>query len=210
MLRLLKRDGESDDHDKALQIIDRQLHVIIRLIDDLLDLSRITRGKIHLKLDDVDPMGIIEVALEAAKPLIDEAEQTVHVQLPDVPCLIHGDPTRLAQVVTNLLTNASRYTPNGGSIWLEVAVASARDRLSLRVRDDGIGIDPELLPRIFEMFFQSRDDLGKSQRGLGIGLALVKRIVELHGGVASARSEGRGRGSEFTIELPLTRPNGRP
>jgi signal transduction histidine kinase len=199
--RLAKNDSAMRDH--ALGIMDRQLEVLVRLLDDLLDLSRIARGKLELRLADIDPLRAIELAVETVKPAIDEAGQTLHIALLDTPVLVAGDLTRLAQVVTNLLTNASRYTANGGTIWLEVTADHARTRLAIRVRDNGQGIASDLLPHVFEMYFQSRDELGKSQRGLGVGLNLVQRIVELHGGTVSARSDGPGHGSELVVELPM-------
>jgi signal transduction histidine kinase len=201
--RLAKADREQVG--KAMDIIDRQLQVLLRLTDDLLDVSRITQGKIQLQRSDVDATRVAELALETARPLIEEAKQTLHVELAPGEHQIHCDAVRLAQAVTNLLTNASRYTQEGGDIWLEVTPDPLRERLAIKVRDNGQGIDPEILPRIFEMYFQSREALGKSHRGLGLGLHLVKRLVDLHDGTVTARSDGVGRGSEFVVDLPLVR-----
>ncbi len=187
----------------AHAIMTRQVTQLSRLVDGLLDLSRFTLGQISIERQPVEPAQMVAHALEATRPLLDARGHQVDVRLPDGHAQVLGDPTRLTQVLTNLLTNAARYTPNGGRIAIEVDLDRARDLLLLRVRDNGIGIEPDMLTRIFDIFVQSRDASGRALGGLGIGLNLVRRIVDLHGGAVRAASDGPGRGSEFRIELPL-------
>ena len=182
-------------------MIDRQVSHMVRLVDDLLDVSRITRGKITLKSDPVELASVVASAVESSRPFIDARCHDLHVELPAEPVHVKGDLTRLAQVVLNLLNNSAKYTPEGGHIWLSVA---QDDRQAvIRVRDDGVGIVPELLPKVFDLFTQAERTLDRSQGGLGIGLTLVKTLTELHGGSVEARSAGAGRGSEFVVRLPL-------
>ena len=184
---------------QALDIMDRQLQIVVRLVDDLLDISRFTRGKINLTTEAIDPAQIVHTALEAARPFADAGGQELRVELPPSDCRIDGDFIRLTQVLVNLLTNAIRYTPSGGRIDLSVTVDKPRRVLVMRVRDSGMGIPQELLPRIFDIFVQADDGHG----GLGVGLSLARRIVELHRGTIHVASEGRNKGSTFTVELPL-------
>jgi two-component system, chemotaxis family, CheB/CheR fusion protein len=195
--------GDPPQLERSLGIMERQVAQLAELVDELLDLSRITQGKLELERTAVDPVRVVEAALEATRPVFHERDHQLAIELPETPCRILGDHARLTQVVTNLLTNAAKYTPRGGHIALALAVDQARDVLAIRVRDDGDGIAPELLPRIFEIFLQCRDAAGRSLGGLGIGLNLVHRLVELHGGRVFAASAGPGQGSEFVVELPL-------
>ena len=193
------RDGETAE--KTREIIERQLAHMVRLVDDLLDLSRVTRGKIQLERERVDIRSIVGAALEASRPLIEAAGLELTVRLPDRPVLLDADRTRLAQVVSNLLNNAAKYTERGGRVALDAEVDDGA--LVLRVRDTGVGIPQELLSHIFEMFAQVGQSVGRSQGGLGIGLTLVQRLVDLHGGRVWAESGGSGRGSTFVVRLPL-------
>lgn len=190
----------------ALKIIGHQIDVLVRLVDDLLDLSRIAQGKMQLVHTRLDPLRIVEAALETARPLIDEHHHTLEVELPKYPVAVIGDHTRLTQVVTNLLNNAAKYTPNGGTIRLVVSADLQRRRIEVSVADSGIGIAPEMVDNIFDLFVQAKDAEGRRHGGLGVGLTLVRRIVELHGGSVSAKSDGLGRGSTFTFALPLAPP----
>jgi PAS domain S-box-containing protein len=185
----------------AQQIIEQQVGHLTRLVDDLLDVSRIVRGKVTLKMEPVELAGVVNHALEMARPLIDALGHQVEVRLPGQPVYLQGDPVRLAQVLLNLLDNAAKYTPDGGSIQIEASVAGPV--IEIQVRDNGIGIPAELLPQVFDLFQQGERTLDRSQGGLGIGLTLVKRLVELHGGVLEAFSAGTGLGSTFTICLPV-------
>jgi signal transduction histidine kinase/CheY-like chemotaxis protein len=186
---------------RVLAAMDRQLHHLTRLVDDLLDVSRITRGHIELLRSPVDLSAVVARTVESAgRPSGSEAP-VVTVTLPAEPVLVDGDAVRLEQVVTNLLSNALRYTQEGGHV--AVAVTREGDRAVLRVRDDGIGIPPDMRGRIFDLFTQASRRPDRPPEGLGVGLTLVRRVVELHGGAVRAASDGRGRGSEFTVELPL-------
>jgi two-component system CheB/CheR fusion protein len=195
--------GDRPQLERSLGIMERQVGQLSQLVDELLDLSRITQGKIQLERTVLDPVRVVEAALEATRPLFQQRDQQLVVELAEVPGRVLGDQGRLTQVLTNLLNNAAKYTPRGGHIALTLAVDRVREVLAFHVRDDGDGIAPELLPRIFEIFVQSRDAAGRSLGGLGIGLNLVHRLVELHGGTVSGTSAGPGRGSEFVVELPL-------
>jgi signal transduction histidine kinase/DNA-binding response OmpR family regulator len=185
----------------AREVIDRQLSHLVRLVDDLLDISRITRGKIRLQSESVDLAVVVAQAVEASRPIIEQSGHRLEVELPEEPVRLTGDPARLAQVLTNLLNNAAKYTENGGHIWLRADRAG--DAAVIRVRDTGVGIPPDMLSAIFDLFTQADRSLDRSQGGLGVGLTLVKNLVEMHEGSVSALSEGPGRGSEFVVRLPL-------
>lgn len=172
-----------------------------RLLDDLLDISRITRDRLELRREPVTLQDVLDAAVETTAGLFDGQAQTLQQDRPEAPVPLDGDPVRLAQVFGNLLSNAAKYSHRGGTIALSVAVQGGR--VTVTVRDDGIGIEPEMLGRVFEMFSQSSQAIGRAQGGLGIGLALVKGLVELHGGRVEAHSAGLGRGSRFVVELPL-------
>jgi signal transduction histidine kinase/ActR/RegA family two-component response regulator len=185
---------------QARDTADRQLQHMTRLIDDLLDVSRIMRGKIELQTQRVPLATIVERAIETVQPLIDREGHRLTVELPGRPVMIEADVVRLAQVLANLLSNAVKYTEAGGQIALSASLEG--EELLLYVRDSGIGIDAESLPRLFDMFMQAVPGSGRSRGGLGIGLTLVKNLVELHGGHVVANSAGLGQGSEFLIRLP--------
>ncbi len=184
----------------ASDVIERQVAQMSRLIDDLLDVGRINRGMIALQCAVIDLAAVVQDAVEASRPLIDQCGHRLEVMLPREPVVLEADAVRLSQVVCNLLNNAAKYTPAGGHIRL--VAAATRDEVSISVRDDGIGIPAELLPRVFDMFAQVGQAQAHQRDGLGIGLSLVKRLVELHGGRIEARSAGTGLGSEFTVHLP--------
>ena len=195
------------DLEHARDVIDRQVQQMTRLVDDLLDISRITRGKIVLQKEPVSLVHAITSAIEASRPLIDQGEHELTVNLPAEPLSVLGDSCRLAQVFGNLLTNAAKYTDRSGRIVLKI-FAEGSDAV-ISVSDSGIGIAPDYLPRIFDMFSQVDSALERTQGGLGIGLALVKRLVEMHGGHVEAHSAGLQQGSEFIVRLPLLQTNGK-
>jgi signal transduction histidine kinase len=185
----------------ARMIARRQVEHLSRLVDDLLDVSRITHGKIALQIECVDVAAAVATAVEANQPAIQKKQHALHVRVPDEPCMIYGDPIRVAQVISNLLSNAAKYTPEGGVVELDASVAE--DILTIRVRDNGIGIPPNELADVFNLFMQSDDSLARSEGGLGIGLSLAKTLTELHGGTIEAFSAGLGMGSEFVVTLPI-------
>ncbi len=192
--------GNAEAVEQARRMMERQLAQMVRLIDDLLDVSRITRGKIALRRERVELAKVVQQAVETSRPLVEAAGHDLRIGLPPHPIFVDADPTRLAQVFANLLTNAAKYTDRGGHIWL---TAERREgEVVVAVKDSGIGIAAEHLPRLFEMFSQVGPALERTQGGLGIGLSLVKGLVEMHGGTVEARSAGQGKGSEFTIRLP--------
>ena len=199
-LQLMRLRG-GDALEKERTIIERQVGHIMRLVDDLLDVSRVTRGKLELKKVPVELREVVASAIEMASPLVEERRHHLQVEVP-AGLRVLGDPIRLAQIVLNVVTNAAKYTGSGGHI--AVAAARVGDGVRLTVRDDGIGITPEVLPRIFEPFAQEHQGLERAHGGLGLGLAIVASLVKLHGGAVSAQSAGRGLGSTFTIELPLS------
>ena len=199
----LMRSRPAADHAELNHVVERQVAHLARIVDDLLDVSRITRGKIALKKQILDLNAIVAQALEASRPLLETRRQTVELQLAEEPLPLEADPTRLAQVLLNLISNAAKYTPEGGRIWAE---ARREDDLAVvRVRDNGIGISAALLPKVFDLFVQGDRTLDRTEGGLGIGLTLVRRLVEMHGGSVSAFSAGAGDGSEFVVRLPLAR-----
>jgi PAS domain S-box-containing protein len=185
----------------ATEVIERQVHQMTRLVDDLLDVSRITRGKIELRKERVELAAVIDSAVEASRPLIEKWGHELTVEVPPLPIHVEADPTRLAQVVSNLLNNAAKYTDQGGSIGL--TAEQQGDDAVIRVKDTGAGIPSEMLHRIFDMFTQVDHTLERSEGGLGIGLTLVQQLVEMHGGAVEARSAGLGQGSEFVVRLPV-------
>jgi PAS domain S-box-containing protein len=186
------------------EVIIRQVQHLVRLVDDLLDVSRVARGKVTLAKRPLELVTVVAKAVEATAPLLEQRRHNLEVSVPSEGLLVDADETRLTQVVSNLLTNAARYTGSGGRI--EVAAAREGGEVVLRVRDNGMGIEPALLPHIFEMFVQGARGSDRAQGGLGLGLALVQTLTALHGGSVSARSEGIGRGSEFTLRLPSFTP----
>jgi CheY-like chemotaxis protein/two-component sensor histidine kinase len=184
----------------ARDVIDRQVTHMTRLVDDLLDISRITSGKITLRCHPVDVNEVVLRAVEVARPLIDSRHHELAVRTHDKPVIIEGDTTRLAQVVVNLLNNAAKYTPERGKI--SVRVAPDEHGVHIAIRDNGLGISPTLLPKVFDLFAQGERSLARSEGGLGLGLTLARRIVEMHHGTITARSEGPNQGSEFVVHLP--------
>jgi PAS domain S-box-containing protein len=187
--------------DRMREVIERQTHQLTRMVDDLLDVSRISQGKITLRKEKVDLLTIVGRAVETSRPLIDAGGHWLSVALPADAPRLEGDIPRLAQVFSNLLNNAAKYTEHGGNIWLTAEWQGGE--ILVRVKDDGIGIPPEVLPRVFDLFAQADRGLDRAQGGLGIGLTLVKSIVEMHGGTVSAFSGGPGQGSEFSVRLPV-------
>jgi CheY-like chemotaxis protein len=200
-LELLRRVGDDKAlKDRALAIMGRQLQQLVRLTDDLLDVSRITTNRLELRREQVDIRAVVASAVEATQPLADAAGHTLTVAVHDGPLWAHVDFARMAQALSNLLNNAVKYTDRTGHIT--VSGAAERGEIIVQVRDTGIGIDPSLMPRIFDMFMQAERSSERAQSGLGIGLTLAKRLVELHGGRIEARSKGPGEGSTFTVHLP--------
>jgi PAS domain S-box-containing protein len=186
---------------QAWGVIERQVESLVRLVDDLLDVSRISRGKINLQKQAVDVATILGRAVESSRPLIETRRHELQMTLPDEPMPVNADVTRMAQVVLNLLNNAAKYTSEGGRIWLTAEKTSSE--VAIRVQDTGMGIPAEILPRMFDMFAQAERTLARSEGGLGIGLTLVRRLTEMHGGTVEASSPGLGQGSEFVVRLPL-------
>ncbi|HYE33961.1 HAMP domain-containing sensor histidine kinase [Methylocaldum sp.] len=200
-VKIMRKTGMSEPRlDWARDIIDRQVDHLARLVDDLLDVSRIVQGKISLHATTLDLATAINQAVEASRPLIEARHHELFVTMPEGRLQVKGDQVRLAQVISNLLNNAAKYTDTGGKIWL--TAEASRDRVSIRVRDNGVGIPEKLLSHIFDLFTQADQSLARAQGGLGIGLTLVKRLVEMHGGEVEAQSPGPGQGSEFSIHLP--------
>jgi PAS domain S-box-containing protein len=198
---LLQLSGVSDSERQwAREVIARQTKHLSRLVDDLLDVSRITAGKVQLQKQPVELASVLNTALEAIRPLLSERRQELTVRLPPEPVRLDADPVRLAQIVSNLLNNAHKYTPDGGHISLH----AGRDgsEVEIRVRDDGIGIPSELLNQVFDLFTQGDRSLARSKGGLGIGLTLVRSLVQMHGGTVRATSDGTDKGSEFIVRLP--------
>jgi signal transduction histidine kinase/ActR/RegA family two-component response regulator len=185
----------------VLDVMDRQLRQMVRLVDDLLDVSRITTNKLSIRSDRLILQDVVKHSIETSTPLVQQRRHVLSVQLPEEPVPLEGDGTRLAQVFSNLLNNAAKYTQTGGRIGLAATVQEGRVRID--ISDNGIGIAADALPQVFDIFFQADQSLGRSQAGLGIGLSLARRLVELHGGTLSASSPGPGLGSTFTVELPV-------
>ncbi|HEV8379961.1 MAG TPA: PAS domain S-box protein [Gemmatimonadales bacterium] len=202
IMRLSRGNGTVVE--QARSRMERQLGHLVRLVDDLLDVGRITRGKVELKKERVELATILEDAVEACRPLMEQAGHELRVTLPDEPVYLSADVTRLAQVFANLLNNAAKFTDRGGQIRL-VAQRNAAN-VTISVRDNGMGIAPEFLPQVFEMFAQADHSLERPRSGLGIGLTLVKGLVELHGGTVEVRSDGPGKGSEVLVRLPISQP----
>jgi signal transduction histidine kinase len=190
------------------EIIDRQVQQLDQMIDDLLDISQVSRGKFRIKFEAVDVPRLVDDAIEKSQPFVAARGHELSVERPTGELLLWGDPGRLQQVITNLLTNAARYTPKGGKI--EFQATREKDSLVIRVRDNGLGLAKELVSRVFDLQTQVARSLETSGPSLGVGLALVRTLVELHGGTVSAVSEGPNRGSEFTVRLPLYKPQPMP
>jgi CheY-like chemotaxis protein/two-component sensor histidine kinase len=186
--------------DRERTVIERQVKHLMTLVDDLLDVSRIARGMVQLKRERLDLADVVARAIEMTSPAIDDRRHTLTVEVPR-GLVVEADASRLAQVLANLLTNAAKYTDPGGQI--RIAAQPAGAFVHAKITDNGRGIDPDMLPRIFDLFSQEGQELDRSQGGLGLGLAIVKNLVEAHGGRVRAQSGGKGLGAEFTLELPL-------
>jgi signal transduction histidine kinase len=201
-LHILRLSGRSDPTlDQVSEILERQVGHLVRLVDDLMEVSRITRGKVELRLEPVELAAVIRSAVEASQPLIDSLGHQLAISLPKEPIVLEADPLRLSQVFANLLNNAAKYTNPGGQIWL--AARPQGSELVVSVRDTGVGISAERLPDVFRMFTQIDRSKRQAQGGLGIGLTLVRTLVEMHGGRVEAQSPGLDQGSEFIVRLPL-------
>jgi len=201
-VRALRSGRNHGTIQSASEMLERQVGQMVRLVDDLLDMSRITRGKLELRKEQTELAPIVNQAVETLRALYKSTHRELTVRLPPDPVYLDADPARLAQVVGNLLNNAFKFTDKGGRVWLTIERES--NQVVIRVRDDGIGIAAEQLPRLFEMFTQVDTSMERSRDGLGIGLTLVKTLVEMHGGTVEVHSDGLGRGSEFTVRLPTS------
>jgi signal transduction histidine kinase/ActR/RegA family two-component response regulator len=203
-LQLMSIRDTAEATAKERAVIDRQVRHLTRLVDDLLDVSRIARGKIELSRDNVELSRIVAQAVEMASPLLEERRHTLVLRVPRIGLTVNGDITRLSQVVQNLLTNAAKYTEPGGRI--EVEARRVDGSVELAVTDNGVGIPTDMLPTVFDLFVQGRQSFDRSKGGLGLGLTLVRTLVGLHGGSVEAHSEGAGRGSQFIVRLPAASP----
>jgi signal transduction histidine kinase/ActR/RegA family two-component response regulator len=199
IMRLAAADPEAVDRSRT--IMERQLQHLVRLVDDLLDVSRISRGKIELRKERIPLAAVVENALETCEALVKQQDAHLTVTLPEAPLYVDADKTRLAQALCNLVSNAAKYSDPGSTIWL--TVTREGNQAVVSVRDNGVGIPAHMLPKVFDLFTQVDRSLEKAQGGLGVGLTIVKRLIEMHGGRVEARSEGQGMGSEFVIRLPL-------
>ncbi len=203
-LQIMRLNHDTDVIENVRSMMDRQMNHLVRLIDDLLDVSRVSQGKIELKREKITVKSVVESAVEASQPFVEERSHTLEINLPDEILWIDADLTRVAQIINNLINNAAKYTPDGGHIVLR---ATKEDGwISISVADNGLGIPEDMLPKVFELFTQVDRNLERSQGGLGIGLALVRRLAEMHGGSIIAESAGLGKGSTFTVRLPLAMP----
>ena len=202
-LHLLSERAVPEEERVALRaMMTRQVDHMVRLVDDLVEVSRLSRGTIELRREAVEVADVLRNAIDLSRPLIDQGRHDVKLELPDTPLSVDADPVRLAQVFGNLLNNAAKYARSGGEI--RIRAGRERDDVVVSVRDRGIGIEPDVLPHVFELFTQGRREAHRAQDGLGIGLTLVRSLVEMHGGSVSASSAGRGQGSEFVVRLPLS------
>jgi len=196
--------SKAEDVARVRQMMGNQMESLVRLVDDLLDVARVTQGKIELRKERTDLSAVVLRALESSRHIIEERKHQLQVELPSEAFPVEADLLRLVQVLTNLLNNAAKYTPSGGMIRVSVRRLPDRpNRAAIRVSDSGVGIESEMLPRVFDLFAQAEAGSSRAEGGLGIGLTLARRLAELHGGILEAASEGPGRGSSFTVELPL-------
>ncbi len=201
-IQILRMSKSEEMSANVREMMDRQLSHLVRLIDDLLDVSRISQGKITLKRGMISVQSALDSAVEVSRPLIDSGRHILSVVLPPETAWLNADPVRISQIISNLLNNAAKYTPEGGELKLEAALEDGG--VAIRVTDNGIGIPQEMLPHIFELFTQIDNKLQQAQGGLGIGLALVRQLVGMHGGTICVESDGAGKGSTFTVWLPLS------
>ncbi len=206
LLGMISPTEQPEECTEIREMIERQVRHMVRLVDDLLEVSRITSGKIELKTQPIDLADVIKQAVETSRPNVESAGHRLTVDAPPGRCRVNGDLTRLAQVVSNLINNSARYTPRGGSI--EVSMVATPPNASITVKDNGIGIPAEMLEKVFELFTQLNRYQKQSGSGLGIGLALVKRIVQLHDGSVAVASDGDNRGTQFTVTLPMLAATG--
>jgi signal transduction histidine kinase len=200
ILRLANDTGETVRRQR--ERLERQVAQLVRLVDDLLDVSRITTGKLRLTLEALTIQEVAESALDMSRPQIEAARLALTTELPPAPVQLMGDRVRLAQVFTNILNNAAKFTEPGGRVWFTVTAFAGT--VTATIRDTGVGIPAEVLPVVFSLFTQVDRSLNRSQGGLGVGLALVRRLVEMHQGTVAANSEGPGKGATFTVTLPTT------
>ncbi len=201
-LQILRMSAGSDPTaQRVCEMMERQVNHMVRLVDDLMEVSRITRGLIELRRQTTDLATVIRTAIETSKPLVDAGQHQLAISMPAEMIPLYGDEVRLGQVFANLLNNAAKYTDRGGQIWL--SAKRQGNEAIISIRDNGIGLSAEMLPVVFDMFMQADRSSGRTQGGLGIGLTLVKNLVELHGGTISAHSPGPGQGSEFIVRLPV-------
>jgi CheY-like chemotaxis protein len=194
---------DESDLNWCRDVIERQTDHLTRLVDDLLDVSRVSRGKIQIEQGIVDLSVAAQQGVEICRPLIDSRRHELTMSLPTAPVLVKGDLTRLSQVIANLVNNAAKYTDEGGKIEV-ILEGDDNAKAVIRIRDNGRGLDPEAIPNLFQLFYQAEINLDRSDGGLGVGLALVRSLVEMHGGAVEATSAGRGQGSEFIVRLPRT------
>jgi CheY-like chemotaxis protein len=206
-LSVLRLAGANTGAERIYEMMERQVDQMVRLVDDLLEVSRITRGKIELRRERVELGSVLRAALETSRPLMEASSHRLEVSLADEKLVLDADAVRLAQVFANLLNNAAKYTEERGHIQL--SARRAGDEVVVSVRDDGVGIPSDRLEEVFDLFAQVDRSLARAQGGLGIGLTLVRRLVEMHGGRVEARSGGPGAGSEFVVALPLARSTAR-
>jgi signal transduction histidine kinase len=200
-LDILRASPTAPNGEEVRDMMDRQLSHLVRLVDDLLDVSRVSKGKIELRKARIALSDIVKSAVDASNPLINAGRHELRLDLPEAPLWLHADLTRMSQVISNLLNNAAKYTPEGGAIVL--SARRERDEVMVTVSDNGVGIPFDMLPRVFDLFTQVRDNMDRSHGGLGIGLALVKQLVEMHGGAIAAESAGPGKGSTFRVRVPV-------
>ncbi len=203
-VQLAALGGAHDQIEWCMDVINRQVKHLARLIDDLLDVARVTQGKIRLRKERLDVAQILRSAVESARPLIESRQHKLSVAIVPDTLPAEADPVRLEQIVTNLLTNAAKYTQNGGAIFL--SAGREDESIVITVRDTGMGIPPDQISQMFELFAQGDRSLARSEGGLGIGLTLARSLAELHGGRLTAKSDGLGAGSEFVVRLPTTLP----
>jgi signal transduction histidine kinase len=203
-LKVLRMSPDEDVAHQVQEMMERQLNHLVRLIDDLLDVSRVSQGKIDLRKEQITVQAALQAAIEASRQIIEERKHTLTLQVPDEPLWLNADLTRMAQIISNLLNNSAKYTPEGGKILL--SIRQANNEIIISVSDNGLGISRDMLPKIFDLFTQVDVNLERTQGGLGIGLSLVKRLVEMHGGTIHAESKGINYGSTFIIRIPLMQP----